>query len=241
MQVDWEARKAAEEQAAAEARAALLAHLRAPIRQYEGGWADTALRGGGKDANRFGTGPDANVGKEFVEDGEELIENSHHGSIRDVGRRKGKYSSKTFSLPAEKQEQLVLPEESFKVTKMEMSQTDEDFVLECAAGEEAEVVIDIEPMFLTKTEYFYGLTSDSDPKISINREMSSDIEGEMPGKGHKGNDDEEKDIKITVKFAPESAAGEFVGYLCFMFPTEKAFSKFYKITGKSVGQDATRG
>jgi len=241
MQVDWEARRAAEEQEKADAQAALLAHLRAPIRQYEGGWADTALRDGGKDPKRFGTGPDANVGKEFEEDGEELIENAMHASIRDVGRRKGKYSSKTFSLSAELQEQLVLPEESFKVTKMEMSQTDEDFVLECSPGEQAEIVIDIEPMFLTKTEYFYGLTADSDPKIDINREMSSDIEGEMAAKGHKGHTEDTEDIKITMRFTPESAGGESVAYLCFMFPNEKAFSKFYKITGKTLDQDATRG
>ncbi|KAL3933555.1 MAG: hypothetical protein SGPRY_000232 [Prymnesium sp.] len=44
-----------------EAYAALLAHLRAPIRQYEGGWGDTALRGGGKSKERFGQGPTPHV------------------------------------------------------------------------------------------------------------------------------------------------------------------------------------
>ena len=83
MQMGWEARKKAEEDAEAERMAKLLAHLRAPIRQYEGGWGDTALRGGGKDADRFGTGPDANLGKdEFYTD--ELLDDTHHGSIRDV-------------------------------------------------------------------------------------------------------------------------------------------------------------
>lgn len=43
------------------AHAALLAHLRAPIRQYDGGWGDTADRGGGKkkietDGTHYGTG-----------------------------------------------------------------------------------------------------------------------------------------------------------------------------------------
>ena len=222
--------------------AKLMAHLRAPIRQYEGGWADTALRGGGKDADRFGTGPDANVGKEeFYE--EDLIDptQSHHGAIRSSERRLGKYSAASRTLAPEKASQLVLPEESFKVTKMEMSRTDEDFVIECGTGEEAEIVIDIEPMFLTKTEYFYGLSADSDAKISINREESSHIEGDMAAKGHRGHDDDEEDIKIKVKFTPDSAAGEFDAYLCFMFPTEMAFSKFYKITGKSTpGGAATR-
>jgi len=230
MQVDWEARKAAEEKEKADAHAKLLAHLRAPIRQYEGGWGDTSLRGGGKDASRFGTGPDANLGIDFEEDGEELISDTHHAAIRDVGRRKGKYSSQSMVLPAEKQELLVLPEESFSITKMEMSQTDEDFEMACAPGGEAEMVIEIEPMFLTKTEYFYGFTADSDPKISIDREVSSHIEGEMAAKGHKEQDEEET-TKIKLKFNPDSA-GESVAYLCFMFPTEKMFSKFYKITGK---------
>lgn len=157
-----------------------------------------------------------------------------HASIRDVGRRKGKYSSASMPLPAEKEEQLVLPEESFKPSKMQMSQTDEDFEIECATGEEAEVVIDIEPMFLMRTEYFYGLTADSDPKLTIDREVSSDIQGEMAGKGHKGNTEDDKDLKIHIKFDPESEVGEFDAYLCVIFPSEKPFSKFYKITGKST-------
>ena len=136
----------------------------------------------------------------------------------------------------------LLPEESFKVEKMAMSQTDEDFVMECAVGEEAELTVEIEPMFLMATEYFYGFTADSDPKISMDRDASADIEGEMAAKGHKGNvDDEERNIKIVLKFRPDSA-GEFVAHLCFMFPTEKAFSKFYKITAKAgADPDATRG
>lgn len=232
MQVDWDARKAAEEKEKAEAHAKLMAHLRAPIRQYEGGWADTALRGGGKDAARFGTGPDGNLNQDFSEPGEELLDNTMHASLRDVARRRGKYSSLDFSLPAEKQSQLVLPEESWKVAKMQVSQTDEDFVMECRLGEEAEIVIDVKPMFITKTEYFYGFTADSDPKISIDRKMSSDIEGEMAARAHQGQVDDEDNVKITLKFKPESP-GEFVAYLCLMLPSEKAFSKFYKITGKS--------
>ena len=101
MQMDWDARKAKEEEEKAEAYAKLLAHLRAPIRQYEGGWADTALRDGGKAKERFGTGPDANLGKKFESDGEDLIDDNErmHANIRDVGRRKGKYSSKETTLP----------------------------------------------------------------------------------------------------------------------------------------------
>ena len=68
MQMDWEAReeKKRERERETEAYAKLIAHLRAPIRQYEGGWGDTALRSGGKDKTRFGTGPDGNLGKEEI-------------------------------------------------------------------------------------------------------------------------------------------------------------------------------
>ena len=230
MQVDWEARKAAKEAEEKAAYEALLKHLRTPIRQYEGGWGDTALRNGGKDATRFGTGPDGNLDKDFTEHEEEFVKDAMHAPLMENERRKTKSSAPT-TLPPDKQEQCVLPEESFKVTKMEMSQTDEDFEIECAPGEEAELVIDIEPMFLMRTAYFYGFTADSGPKISIDHSMSSNIEGEMASKRCKPEDIE--DVQINIKFRPESA-GEVEAYLCFMFPTEKAFSKFYKITGKST-------
>ena len=142
--------------------------------------------------------------------------------------------------------QLVLPEESFSITKMAMSQTDEDFEIECDLSEaqEAEMFIDIEPMFLTKEEYFYGFTSDSDPKISIDHSMSSDPEGEMNAKDHAKQtfardgdmkrQEKTRRIMIKLKFNPAYEAGEFVAHLCFIFPNEPNFSKFYKITGKST-------
>jgi len=205
--------------AAAEAHAKMLAHLKAPIRQFEGGWGDTSLRDGGKSKDRFGKGPTPHLGEP-----------------------EGRSGSQTGTLPPDKQAQLVLPEESWKVTKMEVSQTDEDFVMECALDEnqEAEMFIDIEPMFLTQTEYFYGFTSDSDPKLSIDPDMSSDIQGVMEPKGHKvkggamTKEEMLKRVSIKLKFKPESAVGEFIAFLCFIFPDDKAFSKFYKITGKST-------
>jgi len=252
MQVDWDAREAEKKKAAAEAHAKLLAHLRSPIRQYEGGWGDTALRGGGKDKDRFGTGPDANVGKEFTakrenvlgsKDGASATSGEMSGNIFGDDRRKSKFGDQELS--EEQKKQLVLPEESFKVAKMEMSQTDEDFVMECGEGEtEAEMFIEIEPMFLTAEEYFYGLTADSDSKISIVGSMSSDVEGEMNAKDHKDKRDgtasslergmDTKNVRIKLKFTPDSAVGEFDAHLCFILPNEKAFSKFYKITGKST-------
>jgi len=215
------------------ASAELLARLRSPIRQYDGGWADTATRyGGKKQINPRDAG------------------NTHYGT--GGGRR---LEDDTFSadagstaLPPEKQALLVLPEESFKISKMEMSQTDEDFVLECALDEnqmEAEMFIDIEPMFLTKEEYFFGFTADSDPKISIEHGMSSEIQGELNAKEHASDrgsatmgsldgGESKRGVMIKLKFKPEFAVGEFDAYLCFIFPNEPAFSKFYKITGKST-------
>jgi len=243
--VDWDAREEEKKKAAAEAQAKLLAHLRAPIRQYEGGWGDTALRSGGKDKNRFGTGPDGNVDKDFTvkrenvlgsKDGASATSGEMTGDIFGDDRRKSVYASQA-TLSKERVEQLVLPEESFKVTKMEMSQTDEDFVMECKSGEdeEAELDIEIEPMFLTAEEYFYGFTADSDSKISIDNDGSSSNEGELDSKDHKREDGKEStgNIKIKLKFKPGSEDGEFHAYLCFIFPEEKNFSKFYKITGKS--------
>ena len=113
------------------------------------------------------------------------------------------------------------------VAKLAMSQTDEDFVMECACMDDAEMYVDIEPMFNQYVEYFYGFTADSDPKISIDYDISSAIEGTMARRGGTRT-------AIKLKFEPNGASGEFVAYLCFILPEESDFSKFYKITGKST-------
>ena len=110
-------------------------------------------------------------------------------------------------------------------------------------GAEAEMHIDVQPMFLTKTPYFYGLTADSDPKITIDHAFSSNIEGDMNAKDHSSRmaaslGSMERGAgtgptSIKIKFQPAGASGEFTAYLCFILPEEKSFSKFYKITGKS--------
>jgi hypothetical protein len=76
--------------------------------------------------------------------------------------------------------------------------------------------------------------------------MSSDIEGEMNAKDHNAaprgartmgsleRGESTRRIMINLKFNPEFEAGEAVAHLCFIFPNEKAFSKFYKITGKAT-------
>jgi len=192
----------------------VLARLRSPIRQYDGGWGDTPLRGGGKSGEipkgkYYGTG-----------DGTRLDDDATVWSGDSGGEG---------ALPPEKQAMLVLPEESWKVEKMDMSQTDEDFVIECKLDEgemEAEMFIDIEPMFLTEEEYFYGFTADSDAKISIDPSMSSDVEGVMSPKEHQANvmGGMEKRVMIKLKFNPAYQVGEFDAYLCFIFPNEKNFS-----------------
>jgi len=90
-------------------------------------------------------------------------------------------------------------------------------------------------MFITKTEYFYGFTAGSDPNITIDHLKSSFIEGEMASKRHGAVEEGEDDVnvKINIKFTPESV-GEVEAYLCVMFPKEKSFSKFYKITAKGT-------
>jgi len=221
--------------ATGETREQLIARLRTPIVQADGGWADTHGRYGGKvEKGMRADGKGKRFGYEEMK------------TLDAAGNKVGDADGPT--LPADKQAQIVLPAESFKIEKMEMSQTDEDLVLECQAGMEAEAFIDIEPMFLTKEEYFYGFTADSDAKISIDHGMSSAIEGEMNAKEHgaksmtsstatdgslkKGTSS--RRIMIKLKFKPGFDVGEFDAYLGFMFPNEKAFSKFYKITGKST-------
>ena len=92
------------------------------------------------------------------------------------------------------------------------------------------------------------VTAEAAPKSTIDHSMSSSIEGEMMPKDHNskgsktlGSMERSKDkarhlsrVMIKLKFNPEFEAGEFDAYVGLIFPNEKAFSKFYKITGKST-------
>ena len=204
----------------AERMAKLLEHLRKPIRQYEGGWGDTALRDGGKDKDRFGKGPTP-----------QLIGQGLEGTD---GTEKATPQKQAPTLSPEKQAMLVLPEESFKVAKLAMSQTDEDFEIECslASAQEGSVTIDVEPMFLSPEEYFFGLTPDSDPKISIDWSMSSDAEGEALVKGSALAKIAAQPITVTLNYNPEYTVGEAEAYLCVILPNKEHESKFYKISAK---------
>ena len=204
----------------AERMAKLLEHLRKPIRQYEGGWGDTALRDGGKDQDRFGKGPTP-----------QLIGKGLEGSD---GTEKATPDKQAPTLSPEKQAMLVLPEESFKVAKLAMSQTDKDFEIECslATAQEGSVTIDVEPMFLSPEEYFFGLTPDSDPKLSIDWSMSSEAEGEALVKGSALAKIAAQPITVTLNYDPEYTVGEAEAYLCVILPNKEHESKFYKITAK---------
>ena len=210
--------------AEAERMAKLLAHLKAPIRQYEGGWGDTAMRDGGKNKDRFGKGPTPH-----------LIGTDNDNAIAGDNTAMAQAPVAAPMLSPEKQAKLVLPEEAFKVSKLAMSQTDEDFVIECslAKGEmEGEFTVEVEPMFLKKEEYFFGFTTDSDPKISIDYGLSSDAKGEALVKGSHLAKIKDEPVTIKLKFKPEFTVGECDAYLCLILPNEDMSSKFYKITGK---------
>ena len=220
-----ESTRDSEADAEAERMAKMLAHLRAPIRQYEGGWGDTAMRDGGKNKDRFGKGPTPHlIGTE--DDG---------GGIAGDNTAMATAPVAAPMLSPEKQAMLVLPDEAFKVSKLAMSQTDEDFVIECALAsgdKEGALTIEVEPMFLKKEEYFFGFTADSDPKISIDYTLSSDAEGEALVKGSVLAKIKDEPVTIKLKFNPEFTVGECDAYLCLVIPNEDMSSKFYKITGK---------
>lgn len=127
-------------------------------------------------------------------------------------------------LSPEKQALCVLKEPEFNVNKMAVSATDEDYVIECSAMGDAELIIEVEPSMNTYEEYFYGLTADSASQISVSAEESSPIEGKMDRRGGKPN-------VIKLKFEPNAVSGEFIAHLCFILPEEPMYSKYYEIKG----------
>lgn len=126
-------------------------------------------------------------------------------------------------LSPEQQAQCVLPAESWKVEKMAMSNTDEDFEIQCASMDYATICVSIEPQMNTYQDYFFGLTADSDPKFKIDMSQSSPFEGRTARKGGEPTD-------VMIKCDPNGATGTFVAHLCYILPEEPTFSKFYKIT-----------
>ena len=118
----------------------------------------------------------------------------------------------------------MLKEPEWNVNKMAVSATDEDYVIECSAMGDAELIIEVEPSMNTYEEYFYGLTADSASQLSISAEESSPLEGKMDRRGGQPQ-------VIKVKFEPNAVSGEFVAHLCFILPEEPMYSKFFEIKG----------
>jgi len=127
------------------------------------------------------------------------------------------------TLPEDKAALIVLPEPSWKVSIMAVSDIDLAIEMECAAMDYTETAIDIEPMMNTFQEYFFGFTADSHASFSIDHDRSSPIEGTM---GRRGNDP----LTIIVKCDTNGQVGEFVAHVGCILPDEPDFSKFYKVT-----------
>jgi len=97
--------------------------------------------------------------------------------------------------------------------------TDLDFEISCSSMLDTECVFDVRPTMNTFEEYFVGLTAGSHPSFK----MTSGCEGTMDRRGG-------EPVTVTVKCDPGGQAGELVAYVGFIFPEEKPFSTFYKIT-----------
>ena len=127
------------------------------------------------------------------------------------------------ALPAEKAALIVLPEPSWKVSMMAVSDVDEVIELQCAAMDYTETAIDIEPMMNTYQDYFFGFTADSHASFTIDHDRSSPIEGTM---GRRGGEP----LTVVVKCDTNGQVGEFVAHVGCILPDEPDFNKFYKIT-----------
>jgi len=116
---------------------------------------------------------------------------------------------------------FVLPDASWKLSKMEVSQTDEDLEFSCSATEGGAMKVDVKPVCMTFEDYYCGFTSDSHPAFSVSPDA---------GKMERRNG---PPTTVTVTCNPKGASGALVGYLCFILPEERDFSTFYKVTCNS--------
>jgi len=153
-------------------------------------------------------------------------------SLEDV---KAAYGAEGPKLSAENQALCVLKDPEWNVQKMEVSATDEDFVLQTSSMGDAVCEIVIDPPFNTYEDYVVGFTAESSDKISIVHEESSDIEGRTDRRGG-------EPLVFKIRFEPMGVEGEFVANLCCIYPEEKMYSKFYEVKGVThgAGGEATR-
>ena len=113
---------------------------------------------------------------------------------------------------------FVLPEASFKVSKMEVSQTDADFEMFCASTDDKTLVIDVAPVCMTFEDFYCGFTADSNQAFSVTP---------TSGKMERRNG---PPTELTITCDPQGKSGELVGYLCVILPDERDFSSYFKIT-----------
>lgn len=113
---------------------------------------------------------------------------------------------------------FVLPEPEWRLSKMAVSSTNEDFEMFCDSLTPKQLVIDVAPVCMTFEDFYCGFTPDSHPAFSCNP---------TSGKTERRNG---PPTSITVTVDPKGASGELVGYLCFILPEEKDFSTYFKIT-----------
>ena len=116
----------------------------------------------------------------------------------------------------------VLPEPEFRIDKMEVSSTHEDFEMSCSSTEGGELKIEVKPVCMTFEDFHCGFTADSHPAFRVT--------GNAKGAMERRNG---PPTPVTISVNPQGKTGELVGYLCFILPEEKDFSTYYKITCQS--------
>lgn len=113
---------------------------------------------------------------------------------------------------------FVLPEPSWKVDRMAVSATNDEFEISTASTESASFTIPVKPVCMTFEDFYCGFTADSHPGFSC-----TPTKGKMERRNG-------PPTSVTVTCKPNGASGELVGYLCFILPEEKDFSSYFKIT-----------
>jgi len=113
---------------------------------------------------------------------------------------------------------FVLPEPSWNVNAMAVTNIDGEFDFFTAATESKSIVVPVKPVTMTFEDFYCGFTADSDPSFNVS-----------PGKGTmERRNGPPTELKVTCN--PQGKSGDLVGYLCVILPEEKDFSTFWKIT-----------
>ena len=116
---------------------------------------------------------------------------------------------------------FVLPEPSWNVNAMAVTNIDGEFEMFTAATNSKSIAVDVKPVTMTFEDFFCGFTADSDPSFSATPDKGTMERRNGPV------------TQLTVTCDPKGKSGDLVGYLCVILPDEKDFSTFYKITCQS--------